>query len=276
MKRILFCAWFVAQIFLQVSWSQPGMSRLAGRFHFREITDPTDTTAQGISLPIWFPLPNGSPDFYVGAVNRFGVGGLTEWVLGGSMISALGGLRWDAFTSGDAHYRRAGGQLSVIRQLSAALWFGTGLGFSFTGIRGYGSSWQPQVRVGFAGMTGLNTYWGFGWENPQQLLSSKAWFGNEVMRIRFGLTHVLSSRLDFHGNLEWESVAGASGMLRANYWLTPQWKLALGWSWRPEQLLFSFQRQFRKGWMGMGFSQDPVLGSSFSFFSQWQRTKTKR
>lgn len=276
MKRILLCAWFVAQILIQVSMSQPGVSRLAGRFHFRDISSPADTAAPRISLPVWFPLTDGSPDVYFGAVNRFGLGGLTEWVLGGSMASGLGALRWDAFTSGDVHYRRAGGQLSVIRRMSPTIWFGTGMGISFTGIRGYGSSWVPQVRVGFAGMIGPKTFWGFGWENPQQVLSAKAWFGNEPMRLRVGLMHQLSSRLDFYGNLEWESVAGASGMLRANYWLTYQWKLGLGWCWRPEQLLFSFQRQFRKGWMGVGFSQDPVLGSSFSFFSQWQTIKTKR
>jgi hypothetical protein len=276
MKHILLLWLLMAQIFVSSLWSQPGFSGLAGRFQFREMSDQADTAVRSVSLPIWFPLPGGAPEFYFGAVNRFGLGGLTECVFGGSLLTAGGGLRVDAFTSGDVHYRRAGGQFSMIRRLSAALWFGTGMGFSFTGISGYGSSWAPQVRLGFAGMIGPKSYWGFGWENPQQVLSAKAWYGNEAMRIRLGLTHVLSSRLDFYGSMEWESGVGVSGMLRAHHRISSLWKMGLGWAWRPDQILLSVHRKWRGGWMGVGFSQDPVLGSSFSFFSQWGARKNKR
>ncbi len=269
---LLFLIWIVF-LFPNLSVSaQPGFSRQAGRFHFRPGSVAGDSGRWLIWLPNWFSV-GSLQGWYGGAVNRYGLGALTEWMAGGHIRSAAHGIRWDAVTVGDAVHRRTNGQVGLVRALSRSVWVGTGLGFSLTQVRGYGTSASPTSHLFLGGLVGDRTVWGMSWENPQALLTQKGWYGNNPMRVRAGIAYSFSSKLCLYGGVDWERVASAAALIRGTYQLNREWSVELGWGWLPDQLLVGVHRRLRGGLVGLGFSQDPVLGPAFSFFSTWHRDK---
>ncbi len=252
--------------------AQPGFSRQASRFHFRSLSI---ASGQSISVPYWQPVDPHATGLYVGAVSRYGLLSLTECMVGGRFSMGGNSFQWDVVSSGNVNFRTGTSQLGFNRLLSSKTWLGSTLGFSFTGVKGYQTQWSPVAGLTLGGMLGQQTTWGFGWENPQVILSEKFRRHASSMRLRFGLAQSFSSRLSAYGEMEWESVSEAAVMLRIFYRLNDRWKLDLGWGWSPEQLLFGLHRSIRGGWLGMGFSHDPQLGSSFSVFVNRNRLQKK-
>ncbi len=264
---------FIVLLFPNLSVNgQPGFSRQAGRFHFRQWIGAGDSSRWSIWVPNWFSF-GSKQGWYGGAVNRYGLGPLTEWMAGGRLRSAGHSFRWDVVTVGNADHRQSQLQVGLVRSLNPSLWLGTGLGFSLTQVRGYGTSGSPTSHLFLGGLLSDRTVWGMSWENPQSLLSQKGWYGTNPLRVRAGIAYSFSSRLCLYGGVDWERVASAAALVRATYQLNAEWVLELGWGWLPDQLIVGVHRSFRGGRLGLGFSQDPVLGPGFSFFSAWDRDK---
>lgn len=252
------------------SAAQPGFSRAAGRFHFRQFVRSGDSGQVFIQLPNWFSLETRRGG-YLGAVNRFGLGALTECVAGIRLGSSANGIRLDGVTGGNSDYREGNFQVGLVRPLNGSLWVGSGLGLSFTQVRGYGTGLAPVGSIFLGGWLGDRMVWGISGENPQTLLTQKSWMGSNPLRVRAGVAYSFSYRLCVYGALEWERVGAAAALIRMSYQLNPDWGVNLGWGWSPDQFLVGLHRSLRSGSVGIGFSQDPVLGPGFSIFSQWDR-----
>jgi hypothetical protein len=97
------------------------------------------------------------------------------------------------------------------------------------------------------------------------MLTAKGLLGSQPGRIRGGMVYQYSSAVEFYAGMGWDSGMGTSSYLRVGYRLSSIWKLALGYGWQPDQIILSVQRWIRNGYLQVGFSQDPVLGSSFAF-----------
>ena len=201
----------------------------------------------------------------LGVVNRFGLSGLNEvwfgWMLGGSP----GLFRLDAQTVGDVDYRRATVQVSFHKKLTETFWLGSGLGVDLRATRGYGVRGMPTASVSAGGWVGKRILWGSVWENPQILLKTKVLGGRQIGRIRGAIVYRHAAAVEFSAGMDWESMGFTSFFLRGTYKFSPIWRMALGYGWQPDQIVLSVQRSVYKGCIGFGFSQDAVLGSSFSF-----------
>ncbi len=254
---------------------QPGFSRLLTRFHFRVTGGSDDSVQQPSYSPYWFPVHSRAPSNYFAALNPYGISGWLDAAMGGATPIQNGSLRWDAVTSGDPVFRKVSSQVGLVRRIAPAVWMGLGLGFSYAGVRGYGSRWDPSSYVSVGGLLGSKTYWAMSGENFQILFVGKQGEGFNPMRIRVGLVQPVSERLSIYGGLEWETATKAAGLIRANYCLTPQWSIALGWGWNPDQLVLSVNHQLKRGWLSIGMAHDPVLGSSVSFLTGWNWGRKK-
>lgn len=247
------------------SEGQPGYSVVSDRFLFRSADQGVDSSATFVSLPNWFAIPAETGQAQVGVVNRFGMAGLNEIVIGWMRPLGNGSFRLDGLTSGDVDFRQATIQAGISKRISKSFWLGSSLGFSMTSVRGYGTRWVPAVSVGVGGKLGEKIFWGSCWENPQIMLTAKGLLGSHPGRIRAGMVYHYSSAVEFYVGMGWESGMATSSYLRVGYRLSPIWKLALGYGWQPDQIILSVQRWIRNGYLQVGFSQDPVLGSSFAF-----------
>ncbi len=247
------------------SEGQPGYSVVADRFLFRSADQCVDSSATFVSLPNWFAIPAETGQAQVGVVNRFGMAGLNEIVIGWMRPLGNGSFRLDGLTSGDVDFRQATIQAGISKRISKSFWLGSSLGFSMTSVRGYGTRWVPAVSVGVGGKLSEKIFWGSCWDNPQIMLTAKGLLGSQPGRIRGGMVYQYSSAVEFYVGMGWESGMATSTYLRVGYRFSPIWKLALGYGWQPDQIILSVQRSVRNGYLQVGFSQDPVLGSSFAF-----------
>lgn len=133
-------------------------------------------------------------------------------------------------------------------------------------MNGYGSRWVPAGNLSVGGVVSNRIVLGLRLDNPQAIMSSKAWYGYNPMRMRVGVVGMLSPKLSVYGGFDWEPVARTASVCTFTYRFSSKWKADLGWGWMPDQWIMGLHHLMCRGWVGLGFSQDPVLGSSFSFF----------
>ncbi len=253
--------------------AQPASSRVAGRFLFQEVYVTRDSTQLAVSLPLWHPLAQTGGGGYLVATNRYGMAGLTECLVGGSHRVAHGSMRWSGTATGDAIYQHVSGQFMLIRNLSERFHLGTGIGFSYARVAGYGSRWMPVGSIVLGGIIGPRTLWGLNWDNPQHLLVVKGWLSHTPMRIRFGVAQSISARLSVFGGMEWEPGLANGSILRLVYRPVDDWRLEVGTGWRPDQVMLGLNRRLKRGWLALSFAQEWSLGSSFLIGYSWQSVK---
>ncbi len=262
-------------LILVSSWlqAQPGGARAAGRFMFQDSHPYSDSLQSSISLPLWHPYAQVTCGGYLAAMNRYGLMALTECLFGGSRAIAHGSVRWSGSAAGDGRYQQVSGQFMLVRHLSERFQLGTGIGFSYAAVAGYGARWTPVGSLTAGGLVGSRTVWGMCWDNPQQLVLDKGWFGLSPMRIRVGIAHALSTRLSIYSGMEWEPGLANGSMIQLIYRPAMDWRLRLGTGWRPDQFLFGVDRRLRQGWVGFGFAQDWQMGSTFQVAYTWHTEK---
>lgn len=253
---------------------QPVFSRSAARFHFWDWPLQTDSFSRAVSLPHWFPVAAGAPRYYIGAVNGYGIGSLTEGMVGGRMPIRRGAIGWEGWSTGDAIYRSTVLQTGLVRVLSPTLWLGSSLGFWVASARGYGSRGRPLASLSLGGYLGNNTVWALSGENIRAGSSKPIGEVDLPLQVRLGVAQAVSARLSFFGGMDWAPSLGTGALLRARYRFSSDWSMHLGWGWWPDQWVVGVDRKFARVTVSLGFSEDPVLGSSFSFYVTWRQAKT--